>query len=185
MVKGELVDISPGGACLRVDENNALSPNDIVDIELESGNDSGTNNVVKGVVLRSKKPAGWESGSIIAAKFLDIDEETAKEIKSLYKDQFVSPPILLPADFEEPIRGLRSDIQFSNKTQRSSFLITSSVPKEGKSTITANLGLSLAGINKTTVLIDANLRKPGLHKIFGLSNKTGLSTFLSEGKGFR
>jgi len=89
---------------------------------------------------------------------------------------------LLPPDFEEPIRGLRSDVQFYRKDAVSSFLITSSAPQEGKSTIAANIALSLVAIKKSVILVDANLRNPSLHKMFGLPIKPGLLDVLLEGE---
>jgi capsular exopolysaccharide synthesis family protein len=181
--KGELVDISMGGACFRVNETYAVSPDDSIEIEVDLRNSSGKKLVLKGIVVRYRKPAEWESHSTIAAKFVDVSQETAEEIRSLHRDRFASSPFLLPPEFEDPIRGLRSDIQFVNEGKMSSFLITSCGIQEGKSTIVANLGLSLVGVNKSTVLIDANLRCPSLHKIFGLPNEAGLSEFLFGRKG--
>jgi capsular exopolysaccharide synthesis family protein len=60
-------------------------------------------------------------------------------------------------------------------------LFTSAEPKEGKSTITASLGFSLAQAGISTLIIDTDLRKPTLQKIFGLPNDVGLSEVL-QGK---
>ena len=99
-----------------------------------------------------------------------------------------SPPIegkmavqqsCLPLSFEEPIRGLRSDLQLWNSQKMSSFLITSSVPQEGKSTLISNLAVSLAANDKRVIVVDGNLRFPSLHEIFDLPNEKGLSTILS------
>jgi capsular exopolysaccharide synthesis family protein len=54
-------------------------------------------------------------------------------------------------------------------------LITSSIPNEGKSTTAANLGLMLSVAGKKTLVIDSDLRKPVLAKLFGLSSSKGLS----------
>lgn len=85
------------------------------------------------------------------------------------------------SSFEEPIHGLRSDLQLWSSQQMSSFLITSCGPQEGKSMIISNLAVSLAANNKRVVLIDANLRSPSLHGIFDLSNERGLTSTLTEG----
>ena len=53
-------------------------------------------------------------------------------------------------------------------------MLTSASPKEGTSTTCANLGVALAQANRSTLLIDCDLRNPVLHKIFGLSNIRGL-----------
>lgn len=63
----------------------------------------------------------------------------------------------------------------------STFLVTSSGPAEGKSTVTANLGRALARSGRLNVLvIDADPYKPALHKRFGVENRRGLGNLLSE-----
>jgi capsular exopolysaccharide synthesis family protein len=54
-------------------------------------------------------------------------------------------------------------------------LITSTGPGEGKSTVTSNLGYSLAQDGASVLLVDSDLRAPNLHKIFGIQNTTGLT----------
>ena len=58
------------------------------------------------------------------------------------------------------------------------FLVTSAKPKEGKSTVTANLAYSLAQSGRKVVVVDSDLRSPTLHRIFDLSNAKGLSNVL-------
>lgn len=59
-------------------------------------------------------------------------------------------------------------------------LVTSVDRGEGKSTTVSNLGIALAEINQRVLLLDADLRKPHLHKIFNLPNAWGLSNLLRE-----
>ncbi len=54
-------------------------------------------------------------------------------------------------------------------------LITSTGPGEGKSTVTSNLGYSLAQDGASVLLVDSDLRSPNLHKVFGIQNSTGLT----------
>ena len=80
----------------------------------------------------------------------------------------------------ESIRLLRTNIEFASATKVIATLgVTSPNPGEGKSTISANLAVTLAQAGFVTVLIDADLRRPSQHRIFGLSNERGLSTLLS------
>jgi len=61
------------------------------------------------------------------------------------------------------------------------FLITSCLPGEGKSTVSSNLSICIANsINEHALLIDCDLRRPSIHKIFGLDNSSGLSNYLNE-----
>jgi exopolysaccharide/PEP-CTERM locus tyrosine autokinase len=62
-------------------------------------------------------------------------------------------------------------------------MITSAVPKEGKSFITANLGISLAqGLDQHALVVDCDLRKPSLARILGLSHTCGLVDYLRNDK---
>ena len=76
----------------------------------------------------------------------------------------------------ESYRSLRTSIQYSSVDKELKVLaITSSAPGEGKSTVAMNLALSFSEMKKKTLLIDADLRKPTIHKKLSLSNLKGLS----------
>jgi succinoglycan biosynthesis transport protein ExoP len=62
-----------------------------------------------------------------------------------------------------------------------SFAVISTRPREGKSTTTVALAQSLARAKRNVILIDADLRSPTVHKIFGVANTTGVSNFLAGG----
>jgi capsular exopolysaccharide synthesis family protein len=57
-------------------------------------------------------------------------------------------------------------------------VVTSASPGEGKTTVASNLAIALAEINRRVLLIDADMRKPRLHDVFGVSNQSGLSNLL-------
>ena len=79
----------------------------------------------------------------------------------------------------EDIRTIRTNLQFSSSVSDSKvILITSSVPGEGKSFISSNLACAFAQNGESTLLIDCDLRLGRIHKIFGISNSSGLSNLL-------
>jgi capsular exopolysaccharide synthesis family protein len=81
----------------------------------------------------------------------------------------------------EAFRRLRTNIFSPNQNKDiKSLLLTSTVPADGKSTIVANLALSVAQGDKSVAVIDADMRRPELHSVFELSNDRGLSNFLRE-----
>ncbi|WP_027308873.1 CpsD/CapB family tyrosine-protein kinase [Caloramator sp. ALD01] len=83
----------------------------------------------------------------------------------------------------ESYRTLRTNIQFSSFDKDiKTIVVTSSAPGEGKSTTVGNLALVMAQSGKKVLLIDADLRKPTVHKKFKLSNQTGLTNILIEDK---
>ncbi len=79
----------------------------------------------------------------------------------------------------EAFRVLRTNIQFAVVDRRlRSLSVTSAGPSEGKSVVLANLAVSVAQSGAKVVAIDADLRRPTMHKIFGVSNEDGLSTLV-------
>jgi len=79
----------------------------------------------------------------------------------------------------EAYRILRTNIQFSSVDRPlQTLLVTSSGPGEGKSTTAANLAVAIAQTGQRVVLVDTDLRRPSLHRLFNLPNNVGLTTSL-------
>jgi capsular exopolysaccharide synthesis family protein len=89
----------------------------------------------------------------------------------------LSEPV--PHDFGEAFRSLRTSLVFTSGAQATRIIaVTSSQPLEGKTTTACNLAMALALGGSRVLLIDADMRRPGLHKTMGLQNGTGLSHLL-------
>lgn len=81
----------------------------------------------------------------------------------------------------ETVRGLRTSLQFGiYKGKQKVIQVTSPNAGDGKSTVTANLAVSLAQTQKRVLIVDADLRRPMMHKLFDVENRLGLSGVLTE-----
>jgi capsular exopolysaccharide synthesis family protein len=97
-----------------------------------------------------------------------------------------SPPSLVTlTDPRSPVaeayRSLRTNLMFAGLEQPlGTLLVTSAAPLEGKSTVLANLAVTMAQGGRTTILVDCDLRRPRLHEIFGLPAEPGLSNAILD-----
>ncbi len=90
---------------------------------------------------------------------------------------FTNPNSLISDQF----RTIRTNLHFLTEERKNKVLLITSTGKgEGKSTITANLAVSMAQQKERVLLIDANLREASIHKIFKVSNNIGLTDLLTR-----
>lgn len=82
----------------------------------------------------------------------------------------------------EQYNTLQTNLLLRTANRRRTFIITSAMPFEGKTLTSANLAIAMAVAEKKVLLIDADLRKPKLHNVFGLPNVAGLSNLLRDFK---
>ncbi|WP_036480416.1 polysaccharide biosynthesis tyrosine autokinase [Myxosarcina sp. GI1] len=84
--------------------------------------------------------------------------------------------------FIEAFRSLNTNIRLlGSDTSIRSIVISSSIPSEGKSTISSHLAQAAAAMGQKVLLIDADLRRPQVHRWIGVENKAGLSNILATG----
>ncbi|MEA1928962.1 MAG: polysaccharide biosynthesis tyrosine autokinase [Candidatus Auribacterota bacterium] len=144
-------------------------------------------------------------GAIISVSYFDPTIQTPEEVKNIIEAQMLTviPRIKAPAGITgderskyisrlsemsptrmevEIFRQLRTNIQLSDfPAEAITLLITSPTPGEGKTTIAGNLAITMARSGYRSVLVDADLRRPAVSRIFELSNEIGLSSYL-QGK---
>jgi capsular exopolysaccharide synthesis family protein len=82
----------------------------------------------------------------------------------------------------EAYRSLRTSLRYSSPDRPlRSLLVTSPHAKEGKSTLLANLAVTMAQAGQSVVVVDSDLRRPTQHRLFGVENRVGLTSTLMEG----
>ncbi|MDQ2693332.1 MAG: polysaccharide biosynthesis tyrosine autokinase [Chloroflexota bacterium] len=116
------------------------------------------------------------SAPIIGRIFEQIEEGNDKR---LYDAENSNHPLT------EPFRALRTAIDFAEKDQAlKKILISSADIGDGKTTVAVNLALSLTQKGKKVFLLDADLRKPKIHKLLNLDNDEGLADLALSPSGF-
>jgi len=86
----------------------------------------------------------------------------------------------------EAYRTLRTNVQFTSvDSETKKIMITSSGPREGKSSTVANLAVSMSQAGKSVIVVDADLRNPTQHKLFDLDNGQGLSVALVQDQDYQ
>ena len=117
---------------------------------------------------------------------MENDEEVSEEIS----EEDLSSELILKNNpksiISEDFRTVRTSLDFSLVGKNNnSLVLTSTVPNEGKSFVSANLAIAFANTGKKVLLVDADMRLGRQHEIFELSNQAGLSNLLVETAGDR
>jgi succinoglycan biosynthesis transport protein ExoP len=143
-------------------------------------------NMILGIVVG----LGFGVGLAFFIEYLDTSVKTLEEVESLLKVPVLA---VIPKNISLLIKGrddnpdseayriMRTNIEFNRKSpSASSITMVSGGPGEGKSTTLNNLAYTFAKGGYTTLLVDADLRRPSQHRIFGVENTIGLSDYLTK-----
>jgi non-specific protein-tyrosine kinase len=136
------------------------------------------------------------TGVVVVLGYRDNTVKTTEDVQQLTGRAAIGmiPQLQSPEHIEaivnprspatESYRGLRTNLQFATMGKDlKSLAVTSSGPSEGKSTTVMNLGVVLAQGGLRVILVDADLRRPTLHKLGGLNNRAGLTNMLIADAG--
>jgi len=100
---------------------------------------------------------------------------TKKKLTHIELANFIDPE----SSIAESYRNIRTSILLSTAEGPPRIMnVTSALPKEGKTSTVVNLAISFTNLNKKVLIIDGDMRKPSIRKIFNLKNASGLSSFL-------
>ncbi len=111
-----------------------------------------------------------------AIPFLNSKDKLLSPTSQLISDRAFLPPTYSHSAFMEAVNSLALNIRnLSRQRPLKTIALTSSIPSEGKSTLIYHLGLTLANLGYKVLLVDADMRRPILHVLAGISNKFGLS----------
>lgn len=149
-------------------------------------------NVLLTVMMASFFAFAVAVGVVYVLNFLDNTIKSPEEVKKIsglpvlagipfiegegYPDKLIT--VKDPrSPTSEAYRSLRTGVQFSviDLPRHTAVMVTSPRPSDGKTITAANLGVVLAQAGNKVLLLDADLRRPSLHKLFEMSNRTGLT----------
>jgi polysaccharide biosynthesis transport protein len=138
-------------------------------------------------------------GVVFGREYLDSRLKTPEDVRRYLRLPFIglipavdaakdeSGPAFVPAShlgFSEALRRIRTYLLLLQpRPGVQTLLVTSTGPQEGKSTVSVGLAKSLAAAGSRVLLVDADLRRPSVHRVLGLERKPGLADFLASTSG--
>ncbi|MEL6580100.1 MAG: polysaccharide biosynthesis tyrosine autokinase [Cyanobacteria bacterium J06621_12] len=183
--------------------------NNLSKVTLAIGNDSSNANVVEYASVPEKGSSGrtvllalglvlgafLANLSIVLLEMQDRSIQSLVEIKKKFPYQTVGITRLEPPMYQgrivtrdepdsfssEVYRMIQANLKFltSDKPPKV-ILVTSSVPEEGKSTVTANLAAAIAQLGRSVLLVDGDLRRSSQHHLWGVDNRQGLKDIVTN-----
>ena len=149
---------------------------------LKKAEETRSRNVASGTTTGS-----GSHGSITGTGPAGTGTATSFTLQAAIRSGEVDPHLVALVEPRSPLaeqyRTLRTNLSaLSPESPLKVFVVTSAVPNEGKSVTSLNLACTFAEeVDKRVVVIDADMRKPTLHKLLGIDNQRGLADYLGGG----
>ncbi len=115
----------------------------------------------------------------------EVEEKTGMSVLGAMPETVLENELIVSqkphSSLSETVKNIRTNLLFSSLDKKlNSILITSSIAGEGKSFISANLAIAFSQIGYKVLIVDCDMRRGRMHKIFHLENKDGLSNLLMK-----
>lgn len=154
-------------------------------------------NILQNVLLAAAAGLVLAVGVVLLLEYLDDtiknveDVERVMQLSAIGSIERISP-VRKPEDAlitlrhprsptAEEYRTLRTNLRYAGiENPGGALLVTSANPGEGKTTTAANLAIAMAQAGKRVILLDADFRRPNMHRLFGLSNEQGLTALFLD-----
>jgi len=131
--------------------------------------------------LSPRNKYGYYSSAKYSSSLKAGNDEMLHRFKGVELVNYLHPQFFISEDY----RTIRTSILLSSaSTPPKAITFSSSLPQEGKTATVANLAVSFAQLKKEVLVLDADLRKPRLHRIFKIRNSAGLSSYLTGRSSF-
>lgn len=155
-------------------------------------------NILQNILLAAAAGLVLAAGAVLLLEYLDDTVKNPEDVQQIMNLPALGniahiSSIRKPEDalitFKHPrsptaedYRSLRTNLRYAGiENPGGALLVTSANPGEGKTTTAANLAIAIAQSGKRVILVDADMRRPGVNRIFGLPNEVGLtSLFLDQ-----
>lgn len=144
--------------------------------------------LVIGLIVAGAVVAFWERVDHRVHAEEEIEEMTGSTALAVVPKTRLGPAWLADGSYHDPallesFRILRNNLSLATDEQPYKILaVTSAWRQEGKSTTTSNLAVTMAMDGKRVLVVDADMRRPSLHKIFRVPREPGLSQALADGR---
>ena len=153
-----------------------------LEVPVQSVNPAVTDNRAN-IAADSASNARTETDGTLAKQPESPLARQAAQAPSYRLDERLSKVTSFSNKVAESFRVLRSKILLpqDGRPAPKTIMVTSALPREGKSFVSANLGIALAqGVDQHALLVDCDLRSPGLAQLFGIPSERGLVDFLQD-----